>query len=104
MDVKCSDCGAVADPLEVCRCGGLPEFVLGDLRLDPIGLRRVVRERRASYEPLFASGVWRWRELLPPIAERRDRLARPKATSRSTIRRRARATPASIASRICTSA
>ena len=68
MDVKCSDCGAVADPLEVCRCGGLPEFVLGDLRLDPIGLRRVVRERRASYEPLFASGVWRWRELLPPIA------------------------------------
>jgi threonine synthase len=67
MDVKCSDCGAVADPLEVCRCGGLPEFVLGDLRLDPIGLRRVVRERRASYEPLFASGVWRWRELLPPI-------------------------------------
>ncbi len=68
MDVKCSDCGAVADPLEVCRCGGLPEFALGDLRLDPVGLRRVVRERRASYEPLFASGVWRWRELLPPIA------------------------------------
>jgi threonine synthase len=67
MDVKCSDCGAVADPLEVCRCGGLPEFVLGDPRLDPIGLKRVVRERRASYEPLFASGVWRWRELLPPI-------------------------------------
>jgi len=67
MNVKCSDCGAVADPLEICRCGGLPEFVLGDLRLDPVGLRRVVRERRASYEPLFASGVWRWRELLPAI-------------------------------------
>ncbi|HUA09975.1 MAG TPA: pyridoxal-phosphate dependent enzyme, partial [Candidatus Acidoferrales bacterium] len=67
MLVKCSDCGAVADPLEVCPCGGLPEFVLGDLRLDPVGLRRLVRERRASYEPLFASGVWRWRELLPPI-------------------------------------
>ncbi|HTU71601.1 MAG TPA: threonine synthase [Candidatus Baltobacteraceae bacterium] len=67
MRVECSDCGAVADPLEPCRCGGLPEFVLGELRLDPIGLRRVVRERRASFEPLFASGVWRWRELLPPI-------------------------------------
>ena len=67
MRVECSDCGAVADPLEICRCGGLPEFVLGDLRLDPVGLRRLVRERRASYEPLFASGVWRWRELLPPI-------------------------------------
>jgi threonine synthase len=67
MRVECSDCGAVADPLEICRCGGLPEFVLEPLRLDPIGLRRVVRERRASYEPLFASGVWRWRELLPAI-------------------------------------
>jgi threonine synthase len=67
MCVECSDCGAVTDPYEPCRCGGLPEFVLGDLRFDPIGLRRVVRERRASYEPLFSSGVWRWRELLPAI-------------------------------------
>jgi threonine synthase len=67
MRVECSDCGAVAEPLDLCRCGGLPQFVLGDLRLDPAGLRRVVRERRASYEPIFASGVWRWRELLPPI-------------------------------------
>ncbi len=67
MRVECSDCGAVADPLEICRCGGLPEFVLEPLRLDPSGLRRLVRERRASYEPLFASGVWRWRELLPAI-------------------------------------
>jgi threonine synthase len=45
----------------------LPEFVLGDLRLDPAGLRRVLRERRASVEPLFGSGVWRLRELLPQI-------------------------------------
>lgn len=67
MRVECSDCGAVADPYEPCRCGGLPNFVLGDLRLDPAGLRRVVRERRSSYEPLFSSGVWRWRELLPAI-------------------------------------
>jgi threonine synthase len=67
MRVECSDCGAVADPLEICRCGGLPEFVLEPLRLDPVGLRRLVRERRASYEPLFASGVWRWRELLPAL-------------------------------------
>ena len=67
MRVECSDCGAVADPLQICRCGGLPEFVLEPLRLDPVGLRRLVRERRASYEPLFASGVWRWRELLPAI-------------------------------------
>jgi threonine synthase len=67
MRVACSDCGAVAEPLERCRCGGLPEFVLDPVRLDPIGLRRLARERRASYEPLFASGVWRWRELLPQL-------------------------------------
>ncbi|MDE2482885.1 MAG: pyridoxal-phosphate dependent enzyme, partial [bacterium] len=68
MRVLCSDCGAPADPVLICPCGGLPEFVLGETRLDPAGLRRIVRERRASYEPLFASGVWRLRELLPPIA------------------------------------
>ncbi len=67
MRVVCGDCGAVADPLHICPCGGLPEFALDTPRLDPLGLRRVVRERRASYEPLFASGVWRLRELLPPI-------------------------------------
>jgi len=67
MNIRCSECGAPAEPLALCACGGLPEFVLDPARLDPIGLRRLVRERRASYEPLFASGVWRWRELLPPI-------------------------------------
>ena len=36
-------------------------------RLDPLGYKRILRERRASYEPLFASGVWRYRELLPPV-------------------------------------
>ncbi len=36
-------------------------------RIDPAGFRRLLRDRRASYEPLFASGVWRLRELLPPI-------------------------------------
>jgi threonine synthase len=67
INVRCSDCGAEADPLAMCACGGCPEFVLGAVRLDPAGLRRVVRERRMSYEPLFASGVWRWQELLPAI-------------------------------------
>ncbi len=67
MHVACSECAAPASPFSLCRCGGLPEFALGDVRLDPLGLRRTLRERRASYEPLFASGVWRLRELLPPI-------------------------------------
>lgn len=68
MQAQCSLCAQRLDPLDICACGGLPEFVLDDLRLDPAGYKRVVRERRSSYEPLFASGVWRYRELLPSIA------------------------------------
>jgi len=67
MNVRCSDCEEPSEPLARCACGGLPEFVLERPRLDPVGLRRLIRERRASYEALFNSGVWRWRELLPPI-------------------------------------
>lgn len=67
MNVRCSECGAPGEPLSLCACGGLPEFVLEPVRVDPIGLRRLARERRAAYEPLFASGVWRWRELLPQL-------------------------------------
>lgn len=36
-------------------------------RIDPSGYKRVLRERRASYDPRFASGVWRYAELLPAI-------------------------------------
>lgn len=39
-----------------------------NVRLFPPGFREIVRRRRASYDPLFASGVWRYLELLPPIA------------------------------------
>jgi threonine synthase len=67
MNVRCSECGVAGDPLEICACGGLPEFALDRLRIDAAGLRRLIRERRSSYEPAFASGVWRLRELLPPI-------------------------------------
>jgi threonine synthase len=67
MNVRCSECGAAADPQKVCSCGGLPEFVIDRVRTDAAGLRRLIRERRSSYEPAFASGVWRLRELLPPI-------------------------------------
>jgi threonine synthase len=69
MEVRCMQCGGSSDPLQICACGGLPEFVLGAVRIDATGLRRLIRERRASYEPVFASGVWRLRELLPPIPQ-----------------------------------
>lgn len=68
MEVRCTLCGKAADPNLLCACGGVPEFDAPQTRIDPAGLRRLVRDRRASYEPLFASGVWRMRELLPPIS------------------------------------
>jgi len=48
---------------------GVPEYLAPPLpRLDPGGYKRALRERRASYDPRFASGVWRLLELLPAIA------------------------------------
>jgi threonine synthase len=45
----------------------LPEYYFTLPRLDPEGFKHVLRERRASYDPRCASGVWRLMELLPPI-------------------------------------
>jgi threonine synthase len=45
----------------------LPELELTLPRLDPGGFKRVLRERRASYDPRFVSGVWRLMEILPPL-------------------------------------
>ena len=45
----------------------LPNLELSLPRIDPDGFKRVLRERRASYDPRFASGVWRLMELLPHI-------------------------------------
>jgi threonine synthase len=67
MIVRCNECSNPASAFEPCPCGGLPEFEAPHPRIDAGGLRRLLRERRASYEPLFASGVWRLREFLPPI-------------------------------------
>jgi threonine synthase len=36
-------------------------------RIDPNGYKRALRERRASTDPRFASGVWRLLELLPAL-------------------------------------
>jgi threonine synthase len=47
---------------------GVPEYQSPSLpRIDPNGYKRALRERRSSYDPRFASGVWRLLELLPPL-------------------------------------
>jgi threonine synthase len=51
------------------RCGGLLEVVCPPPALDPEQLKRLWRERRASNAPLDQSGVWRFREIIPFLAD-----------------------------------
>src|SRR5579864_8490500 len=57
---------AITEVLYNCtRCGGLLEVIYAGSRPDAAALRRLFCERRMSNAPLDASGVWRYRELLP---------------------------------------
>ena len=57
---------AITDVLYNCtRCGGLLEVIYTGARPDATTLRRLFCERRTSNTPLDASGVWRYRELIP---------------------------------------
>jgi threonine synthase len=69
MHLACSECdaGAAADQLFCDACGGLLAFTLEPAAFDGIDLKAIFRERRLSNDPLDTSGVWRFRELLPPI-------------------------------------
>ena len=73
--VRCISCGAAQSALAVdfrCRhCGELvevefPEWTAGSA-LDPAKLKSLWRDRRTSNQPLDASGVWRFREVLPEL-------------------------------------
>ena len=46
-------------------CGALLEVSYRGLQLDPAALKATWRERRKENDPLNASGVWRYRELMP---------------------------------------
>jgi threonine synthase len=67
METICSECSAPAGSADACTCGGLPAFTLAAPRIDPAGFKRALRDRRASSEARFASGVWRLAEVLPSI-------------------------------------
>lgn len=67
MKPRCTECGQTIEIGAICACGGVPEFALPALRTFPPGFRQLVRLRRAAYDALFTSGVWRYVELLPPI-------------------------------------
>ncbi len=72
MRLACSECGAGAtDDGVFCEsCGGLLAFAL-EVRHDAALLRERFARRRLSNDPLDRSGVWRYRELLPPVSEDR---------------------------------
>ena len=69
MHLACSECAAAATPGTIfcAACGGLLAFAI-DPSSVASGLERLFAERRMSNDALDTSGVWRFRELLPPIA------------------------------------
>ena len=70
MHLACSECGATAaaESMFCGACGGLLAFELDAAACDGPSLRRTFAQRRGSDDEIDRSGVWRYRELLPPIA------------------------------------
>jgi threonine synthase len=72
VHLRCSEpaCGATADVadgvLRCARCGELLEVVVAPAAADPAALRDLWWSRRLSHDPRDTSGVWRFREFLPP--------------------------------------
>lgn len=70
---RCIACGispATATPDFRCSaCGDLLEITYHERGVDATVLKRVWRDRRASNLAIDQSGVWRFRELLPPLSE-----------------------------------
>jgi threonine synthase len=70
VQLRCSEpeCGAAADashPAGCARCGSVLEVESSLPQTEPEELKRRWRARRLSEAPIDASGVWRYRELLP---------------------------------------
>ena len=71
--LRCISCGstppAAAQDFRCTSCGDLLEFFSPLPKRDPAALRSLWAQRRASQHPLDESGVWRFREALPSIAD-----------------------------------
>ena len=68
-----ADCGATFElhtPVVACpRCGELLEVVVDAPKMDVAQLKSLWSDRRRSFAPVDASGVWRFREALPQYAD-----------------------------------
>ncbi len=66
FDPNCRARFAITDVIYTCQqCGGLLEVVYDGPPSAEKDLKTLWRERRLSNDPLDASGVWRYREMLP---------------------------------------
>jgi threonine synthase len=70
VELVCSECAAsLGEDVITCEhCGGLAAFRPALAGQSAPELRALWSERRRLNDPLDLSGVWRFRELLPPIA------------------------------------
>lgn len=73
LQLRCSECAAAQSEQSAavfCEgCGGLLAFELDlQARFEAARYRKLLAERRRSNDDVDRSGVWRFRELLPPIA------------------------------------
>ncbi len=69
--LRCIECGEEHEAwgtLTRCECGGLLEVVRDLSALDGHSLRRTWEARRSSLLPEDRSGVWRFRDLVAPLA------------------------------------
>lgn len=71
--LRCISCGATPDPVaqdfRCAHCGDLLEFVFPGWNFNSAELKSLWLSRKTSSKALDQSGVWRFRELLPPIPE-----------------------------------
>jgi threonine synthase len=69
--LRCSACATVAaDGALLCAsCGDLLAFELDPAQIDAAQLRATLAARRTSNDHRDRSGVWRFRELLPPVPD-----------------------------------
>ena len=72
ITLRCSGCGETPWNADVLACPSCEELLAFELHTDAISAHAVedrARLRRASVDPRDRSGVWRYRELLPPVAD-----------------------------------
>jgi len=71
--LRCISCNvtpiSAAQDFRCHACGDLLEFFFSNPNFNPLALKSLWQNRRASLDPQDRSGVWRFRELLPPIPD-----------------------------------